>query len=325
MLTALLAGNTLASLVVAAGWRLCEKHLAGISAHARAEVLFVLRVGPAALAAICVSFLLIPAYVGYEPHATTEVVSGKLAGLAFLSAAGLALASWRTCRSWLATRALLRDWLSEAPQISLKGMNIRAYRIKNAFPIIAVVGTLRPRLFIAEQVLETLSEEELAAAIAHEHGHLTARDNLKRSMLRACRDSLMIVPFGRSLDSAWAEAAEIAADEHAARSNAHRALDLASALVKIARMVPAGARARVPLGAYLVGVEQTRGVKDRVKRLIEIASGDCGKQQGNSVLAQVLPLALLTSFVFVAAAVATNARALIAVHEAIERVVNLLC
>ena len=112
----------------------------------------------------------------------------------------------------------------------------------------------------------------MTAAIAHEGGHLSAHDNFKRSLLRACRDVLMIVPCGRSLDRAWAEAAECAADEHAAQQSAETALNLASALVKIAKMVPVGARAAVPMAAFLVGVEETRGVKARVRRLLEIAS-----------------------------------------------------
>ena len=119
-----------------------------------------------------------------------------------------------------------------------------------------MVGTIRPRLFIAERVLATLNEEELTAAIAHECGHLSAHDNFKRLLLRVSRDVLMIVPCGRSLDRAWAEAAECAADEQAAQLDTETALNLASALVKIAKMVPVGARAAVPMAAFLVGVEE---------------------------------------------------------------------
>jgi len=80
--------------------------------------------------------------------------------------------------------------------------------------VIAVVGSIRPRLFVAGQVLDSLTDEEMLAAIAHECGHLAA-DNFKRVLLRACRDMLTIVPCGRSLDRAWAENAEAAADESA--------------------------------------------------------------------------------------------------------------
>jgi len=324
-LTALLAVNALASLAMTAGWSLVKNRLANVSARARAEILFAMRAIPPALASVCVGFLLIPAYVGYEPIATTEVVSKKLAALALLSAAGLALALWRVCRSWLATRSLLRRWLADGHPMRLKGIGVPTFRIHHSFPIIAVVGTISPKLFIAEQVLQTLNEDELAAAIAHERGHLRARDNLKRSTLRACRNALLIIPFGRSLDRAWAEAAEAAADEHAAGANPDTALNLASALVKIAKMVPAGARANVPLAAYLVGAEETQGVKARIRRLIEIASTEFNKPDRKSSLARLVPFAALAGFMLCAVAVASTPKVLLGVHVIIERAVNLLC
>src|SRR5919202_1119057 len=111
----------------------------------------------------------------------------------------------------------------------------------------AGVGTLRPRLFIAQQLFAALTEAELRAALAHECGHLATRDNLKRAVLRACRDVLTIVPAGRTLDRAWDESTEAAADEHAARDGgAAAALDLAAALVKIARLAPPGMRPTLP-------------------------------------------------------------------------------
>ena len=50
-----------------------------------------------------------------------------------------------------------------------------------------MVGHFARDLFIADHVLESLSEEELAAAISHEYGHLAAHDNLKRSVMRVSR------------------------------------------------------------------------------------------------------------------------------------------
>ena len=98
-----------------------------------------------------------------------------------------------------------------------------------------MVGAIRPRLFIADHVLESLSEEELAAAIAHEYGHLAAHDNFKRSVMRVSRAALLLIPCGRSLDRAWSEASESAADEYAAQQSSLVALNLASALVRIAQ------------------------------------------------------------------------------------------
>jgi len=327
VLASLLTINALASVAAVTCWQFVQRFIERplrYSARTRAEVIFAMRVGPLALALISVALFLVPAYVTYEPYATAEVVSKKLAALAILSAIGVTFALWRALRSWFATRSLRREWLSNAVQIRLNGIGIPTFRISNSFPIIAVVGAVRPRLFIAEHVLETLNEEELNAAIAHECGHLSAQDNFKRSLLRACRDVLMLVPCGRSLDRAWAEAAECAADEHAAQQNAETALNLASALVKIAKMVPFGARASVPMAAFLVGIEEPRGVKARVRRLLEIASDGCRHEASNTTIARVLPATSLGLLLTLAVAVASNPQVLVTVHAMVERAVKLL-
>jgi hypothetical protein len=267
----------------------------------------------------------VPSFLTHEPYGTGETVSMKLGLLAFISAAGVGLALSRGLRSWFATRALLRKWLVSATPIELAGVTTPTFSFPNAFPIIAVVGTLKPRLFIAERVLESLTQEELAAAIAHECGHLAARDNLKRSLLRACRDVLMLVPCGRSLDRAWAEAAEQGADEHAARQSALTALNLASALVKVAKMIPARGYAAMPLGVFLVGAEESRGVKVRVRRLLDLASGDYRRRRASSSSAKILPAAALSLLVATGIAVAGNSHVLITVHGLIEHVVRVLC
>lgn len=324
VLTALLAVNSLASLLFTAIWRLGQGWLTNLSAHARAEILFALRALPPALALVFAGSLIIPAYIVYEPHVTSEIVSTRLGTLALLSAAGLAFALWRAYRSWYATRSLLREWLRVSEQIHLHDLTIPTFRIEHSFPIIAVVGSIKPRLFVASSVLDALTKEELAAAIAHERGHLMARDNLKRLVLRACRDLLMQVPVGRPLDRAWAQAAEAAADEHAARENPDRALNLASALVKIARMVPVRERAEIPLGAYLIGAEETQGVKARIRRLLDIASHGID-QRDNRWLIRTAQAISLIGFALFAVATACNPRVLIEVHDIIEHTVALLC
>jgi Zn-dependent protease with chaperone function len=324
VLASLLSINALASLAIAGCTLLLRRPLQARSARTRAQILFALRVSPAGLALLSVALLLVPSYVGYEPYGTSEVVSKKLAALAILSAVGVTFAFWRALRSWLATRKLLQEWLAGAVRIEISGTRIPTFRMAHAFPIIAVVGAFTPRLFIAESVLETLTQEELGAAIAHEGGHLHAHDNLKRSLLRACRDALMIVPCGRLLDRAWAEAAESAADEHAAQQSADAALNLASALVKIAKMVPVGARAAVPLAAFLVGAEETRGVKTRVRRLLEIASNGYLRRAPNRTMFRILTGGAFCGLVLLAVVVATNPIVLVTVHRAIEHAVKLL-
>ena len=325
-LSALLTGNALMSLVMETVWRLFEPALRKVSAGLRAEILFTLRIGAPAISLIAIAAVVVPSFITHEPYGTGETVSFKLGLLAFLSATGIGLTMSRAQRSLFATRSLLRRWLSSATRIQLDGVNTPTFSFPHAFPIIAVVGTLKPRLFIAERVLESLTPEELSAAIAHECGHLAAHDNLKRSLLRACRDVLLVVPCGRSLDSEWAEAAEGAADEHAARQSPLTALNLASALVKIAKMIPVkGGQAQLPLGVFLVGVEGRRGVKARVRRLVDLASSDYRQRWVNSIPAKILPAGALCFLVAIGIAVASNSHVLISVHSLIEDVVRVLC
>jgi hypothetical protein len=134
---------------------------------------------------------------------------------------------------------------------------------------------------------------------------------------------LTIVPNGRSLDRAWSESVECAADEHAARLSPDIALNLASALVTIARMVPVGVRTELPLATFLVG-EETRGIKVRVRRLIEIASG--GRSNGTERLrvGTVLPAIGMVALFALTLAVTANPHVLLAVHSVIEDVVSFL-
>ncbi len=321
-LSALLTINALASVSAAALWHLVGRFTKGWSAAARARLLFALRIFPPAAAVSGVLALFIPAYVFYEPRPTLETVSSKLAALALVSAIGIALALWRGLAAWRTTSRLVADWMQHARAVQLRGISIPTYRVEHRFPVIALIGVVRPRLFIAERVLETLSGEEIAAAITHEVGHLESRDNLKRWLMRACRDVLTIVPCGRRLDREWAAAAEAAADEHAAREGgSSAALDLAAALIAIARMVPRGGKATMPAGAFLIGEDQADGIESRVRRLAEMAGADVASLSPQAKLICVATWACFGLFLLAVVSGATSPAVLATLHTGIERIV----
>ena len=324
LLAALLTFNSIASLVIAGLWRVAGRATNGWTAAARARLLFSLRTLPALIAFLFVILLLVPSYLAYEPRHSAESVSLKLGLLAFFSAAGLAVSLVRGIATQRATAKLTSDWLKQGTTIHIEGIDIEAYQIQHQFPLIGIVGFLRPRLFIASQVLELLTPEEISAAIAHENGHIAARDNLKRGLLQACRDALLIIPSGRLLDRSWSEASEEAADENAAQQGNAVALDLASALVKIARIIPLGARPTMPAGVFLLGDEETKGIKSRVRRLIALAATERGSGSRDSVLTKLVawgPAGLLLVAFGIAA---TNPHLLSRVHYLIEQSVFVL-
>ena len=325
VLAFLLAINATATMVAAGVGRLSKPLLGNCSARTRAEILFVMRIGPPVIAIVAIAAFMIPSYLAYEPHASGERVSWKLGLLATLSAIGVGLAIARGIRSWLATRSLLKKWLACSTRIELETVNVPTFVLRHSFPIIAVVGAIRPRLFIADHVLESLSAEELAAAVAHECGHLAARDNFKRSVMRVSRAALLLIPCGRSLDRAWSEASESAADEHAAQQSSLVALNLASALVRIARMIPTGQRQVIPpaVSAFLSG-DDSPGVKVRVRRLVELAATDPRLLVSNASIVRFVPWIVLVLVVVAGVTLESRPQVLAAVHHFVEDVVVVL-
>jgi Zn-dependent protease with chaperone function len=321
----LLAINATATMVAAGVGRLCKPLFRNYSARTHAEILFVMRIGPPVIAIVAIAAFMIPSYLAYEPYASGERVSWKLGLLAMLSAIGVGLAISRGIRSWLATRSLLKKWLASSTPIELEAIDVPTFVLRHSFPIIAVVGAIRPRLFIADHVLGSLSAEELAAAVAHECGHLAARDNFKRSVMRVSRAALLLIPCGRSLDRAWSKASESAADEHAAQESSLVALNLASALVRIARMIPAGQRQVIPpaVSAFLSG-NDSPGVKVRVRRLVELAATDPRLLVSNASIVRFAPWFVLALIVVVGVTLESRPQVLAAVHHFVEHVVVVL-
>jgi Zn-dependent protease with chaperone function len=125
-------------------------------------------------------------------------------------------------------------------------------------------------MFVAEQILTELDEPELSAAIAHECGHISTHDNLKRIAMRICGD-LLVFPLGKTLDRVWADSAESAADEYAAdRGGRRSAINLASALIKVGRITPREKAWAMPIGAFLLDAEDG-SLAERIDRLLQIA------------------------------------------------------
>lgn len=314
--------NVLGSLIVTVVWVGLRDRGRRWTAAARAKALFCLRVLPPACALTFVAVLLLPAYLIYEPHPAPESVGYTLLAFALCSAFTIALAFFRAVASWRATRRLRAAWLRRAEPVSLGGVAIPAYVLRHPTPVIAVVGVLRPTLFIAGQVLDSLTREELEVALTHEKGHLVARDTLRRAVLNFCRDLTVLIAGARTLDRAWAEESERAADEYAARAGSIVALDLAAALIKIARLMPANVKSVVPAGAYLLEGGGD-GVAGRVRRLTELASARATLGGAESRLSKAALAAGLCGFAALPVLI-TDWQVLATVHALTEQVVKLL-
>lgn len=323
MVALLLVLNLLISAAANVLWRVLSPIAESWTARRRAQTIFALRIFPFASALIFVAFILLPAYLLFEPHSSGETVSFKLGMIAIASTVGILAALYRVFGTWWKTRRLVSNWLENAETIEMTDVEIPTYRMEHSFPVIAIVGVFRPQMFIASQIFDSLNERELRAAIAHEYGHLAAHDNFKRTLMRVCRD-LLVFPFGRSLDNAWAENVESSADEYAARTGGNlTALNLASALVKIARIVPNNSKPTMPSGAFLL-TEQTDFVTWRVRRLLQLAEINFNSSAFNlfglGILFWISIIGILASVTLLA----TNQDLLLRTHTFMENIVSFL-
>ena len=263
-LVAFLAVNAAASALAFAVSRLGLRPGGSMPPARRARALFARRLFPAAVSTLAILLYFVPAYLALEPFGSSETVGLPLLGVACVAGALLAAAARRGLRTWQETRRLARVLAQGAEPITLPGA-IPAYRIRHPFPVVTVLGVRRPRLYVAEQVLSGLDDAECEAVVDHELAHVASHDNLRHWLMRACPDLLVLSPAGDSLLRSWLTATEEAADEAAARRTPGAALDLADALVKVARLVPRDQPAFVPALALHNGDDIAR----RVGRLLQ--------------------------------------------------------
>jgi Zn-dependent protease with chaperone function len=90
-------------------------------------------------------------------------------------------------------------WLRSAQPVTLAGISAPALVVESEFPVVSVVGLRRPRLVIARAVLDSCSNEELRAILAHEQGHIDRRDNLRRLLLSIAPDILNWLPVSERM------------------------------------------------------------------------------------------------------------------------------
>ena len=131
-------------------------------------------------------------------------------------------------------------------------------------PLMAVAGVIHPRLVVSQSVMDALSDEQKEAAFRHETAHRISRDNLKKFLFLLAPDIVPFVSGLANLENGWTKFTEWAADDQAVDGDPQRALSLASALVKVAKM---GVHSTP---SYLLSslVDDDRDLETRVDRLL---------------------------------------------------------
>jgi Zn-dependent protease with chaperone function len=219
-----------------------------------ASSLFALRIFPLAAAAFVTLIFAVPAFFLLEGGMDEDF------GTLFFSLGTLLLfgaGCIRILAAQLGASRVLTEWLAESKFLNLSPL-ASTCSAKYCAPPLLLYGIRAPKVLVSESAIALLNPEELGVAIQHEVGHLRSRDNLKKLIMHG-----ISFPGMSSLERAWQEAAEFAADE-AAVSSSDEALNLAAALIKLCRVAPTQVTPAFTTGL----VELTALVDLRVRRLL---------------------------------------------------------
>ena len=284
-----------AAIGTAIGWLLaaCLQTLATRvkwPARSRATFIAQVRLLPLATALVLVTAQ-VHAFVRFE-QSRAESVGPLLIALALAGAALGIEALGRGIGCVRATARLMVVLRRSAIRLPLATWHQFAWVVRQPYPVVAVVGTLRPELFIARQVITRCTREEMAAILAHERAHIASHDNLVQLLFALTPGARVLRRIALPLEVAWRVTTEEAADQSSGQVAGH--LELASALIKLTRMSPP--ISSTAAASALIGESE---LDARVRRLIEAAGVT---QQIKSawlplLLLATVALALQTSFI----------------------------
>ncbi|HKF23418.1 MAG TPA: M48 family metalloprotease [Candidatus Angelobacter sp.] len=224
-----------ATLVVCnAGLRMARPLVASWAPRNAANLLFSVQVLPFGLGSVAALGIALPAFLKFEPRATSELLNAKLIFLATGGAVVITAMAARAIWAWRATARAVAQWRTLSTDLHIPGVGRPVHRVEQDSPLMAVAGLLRPRIFVGRSIVQVLGPDELAAALAHEEAHARSFDNFKQLWFRIVRlpEWLEQLAPGKA---AWDSLSEMAADEDALAEGASP-LDLSSALIKVARL-----------------------------------------------------------------------------------------
>jgi Zn-dependent protease with chaperone function len=221
----------LLSCLVTRSWRPVASVMRRFSPRFAANLLFSLRIAPFFLAMSVTAIFVLPSFVLLEPRTVSERMADTPLALSACCIALLIVGFHSAARAQSLTSQAVTVWLREATPIGTNG-TVPVYRIRPDVPALTVAGVCLPKVLVSNAAAALLTSQEMRTALRHELAHVRHRDNLKKLLFR-----FTIFPGMTGLETAWSEFGEMAADD-AAVSNAEDALDLASALIKLSRLVP---------------------------------------------------------------------------------------
>jgi Zn-dependent protease with chaperone function len=254
-----------------------------------AGMLLGVRLFPAIAAAGFVLGFFLPAHWRFEPAQADERFGLVLGCLAAVGAALIARSTWR------AARACWRDRRLAELTRQAAALGMGAFEV-GGLPGVSLAGLLRPRILVGSDALAALTPAELEVAISHERAHERSRDNLKRFSMFCAPDFFGMTAAARGIEERWQAESECQADARAVRGEHLRAVVLASALVKVARLM----RRREPFmpSPLWSAFHVASLLETRVRRLVSGPMSEPAASEGTGGLLALTILAAAAAVAF---------------------------
>lgn len=293
------------SAIVAVAWRVLK--CLHTTERRMADLLFALRVIPVIASAAITFAFVVPSFQLLEPRSAEEGMGGAMPiGLGLCALLLIAYGCLRVIAAQVTTARMVASWLERVRPMDAITPTL-SFKSQHESPPLTLVGIRRPKVLVSELAVALLTGGELRIALKHELAHMQSHDNFKKLVFRFCP-----FPGMASLESAWSQTAELAADD-AAISTLDEAIDLAAALVKLSRLIPVAAAPVCTVGFV------TGSISARVARLL--AWNEAKKGKDEPLLMRPL-YAILPIFLALLCVVVTYGPALALTHEVTEWLVR---
>jgi hypothetical protein len=195
---------------------------------------------------------LLTTQLGLEGHNVGDAATILPGLLVMVSLLSVAFGVFRAARA--VKRLLARDSLGPGPSESVI--------VAGSQVILAAAGLTRPKVLVSAGALVELEDDELAAGLDHEHGHIARRHRFLLVFAEMCRGIGRFTPGCRRAMRELAFHLERDADQWALRRS-HDRLALASAICKAAAPQLTDRPAVTPLGGGGAGERLGQLIDDR--------------------------------------------------------------
>lgn len=219
----------------------------------------------------------------HRPQGVSSVLAAAVATLGFVLVSRIAAVLMNSARAHRAFQVVIAS-------SRVTPLPSGAIEFDSELPVCVTVGILSPRIFISSGAIRALGPECVAAALAHEQGHL-ARHETRMRLLVSLGAAFHLPVFAESLLSHWHQDSEFICDRYAAKASGSAAV-VADALVRFHRAQRKPGAPTLSVGACLCA--QGSQLSARVTNLLALDVSRLNEPSSESDLAYFLGFGLLT-------------------------------